>query len=196
MEHKIRNYDDLVNSFIRPPRDVYTMDDLGPKEFQVKGKRYQRRDIGLTNPKGDKICCSHFEPAKSQRVNEVLPCVVFCHGNCGSRLDIFPVILSLLPHNITVFCMDFAGSGRSDGDYVSLGWYEKDDLKTVVSYLRSQKSVSSIGLWGQSMGAVTCLMYAASDPSIAGILLDSPFSNMKKLCEELCKKNSKIPMFI
>lgn len=30
----------------------------------------------------------------------------------------------LLPFNITVFTLDFSGSGLSDGDYVSLGWHE------------------------------------------------------------------------
>ncbi|THG17111.1 hypothetical protein TEA_008189 [Camellia sinensis var. sinensis] len=60
----------------------------------------------------------------------------------------------LLPSNITVFTLDFSGSGLSDGDYVSLGWYEKDDLKVVVSYLRSSEQISCIGLWGRSMGAV------------------------------------------
>lgn len=90
-----------------------------------------------------------------------------------------PLVVALLPHNITVFALDFAGSGRSQGDYVSLGWFEKGDLDTAIEYLRSQKTVSTIGLWGQSMGAVTCLMYAASDPTVAGLVLDSPFSNLK-----------------
>ena len=89
--------------------------------------------------------------------------------------------MSLLPHNITVFCFDFAGSGKSDGEYVSLGWFEKEDLEIVIEYLRSIKTVSTIGLWGQSMGAVTSLLYASKDPSIAGIVVDSPFSNLKKL---------------
>jgi alpha/beta superfamily hydrolase len=64
----------------------------------------------------------------------------------------------LLPSNITVFTLDFSGSGLSEGDYVSLGWHEKDDLKTVVSYLRNSNQVSRIGLWGRSMGAVTRLL--------------------------------------
>jgi hypothetical protein len=38
--------------------------------------------------------------------------------------------------------------------------------------------VSTIGLWGRSMGAVTALMYADYDPSIGGLVLDSPFSNL------------------
>lgn len=37
------------------------------------------------------------------------------------------------------------------------------------------------------MGAVTALMHADRDPSIAGLVLDSPFSSLKQLAEDLCK---------
>nr|DAD23770.1 TPA_asm: hypothetical protein HUJ06_025233 [Nelumbo nucifera] len=62
---------------------------------------------------------------------------------------------------------------------------QKDDLKVVVSYLRSNKQISCIGLWGRSMGAVTSLLYGAEDPSIAGMVLDSAFSNLFDLMMEL-----------
>ncbi|KAF8414326.1 hypothetical protein HHK36_002327 [Tetracentron sinense] len=103
----------------------------------------------------------------------------------GCRADANEAAVILLPSNITVFTLDFSGSGLSDGDYVSLGWHEKDDLKIVVSYLRSNTQVSCIGLWGRSMGAVTSLLYGAEDPSIAGMVLDSAFSNLFDLMMEL-----------
>ncbi len=53
---------------------------------------------------------------------------------------------------------DFAGSGLSDGEYVSLGYYEKDDLAVVVEYLQNVRNVGPIALWGRSMGAATALM--------------------------------------
>jgi dienelactone hydrolase len=55
-------------------------------------------------------------------------------------------------------------------------------VEVVFQYLRSLNSVSSIGLWGRSMGAVTSLMYVDKNPEIACIVLDSPFSNLEKLC--------------
>lgn len=55
----------------------------------------------------------------------------------------------------------------------------------MIDYLRKTNTVSLIGLWGRSMGAVTSLMYSDSDPSIAGMVLDSPFSNMEVLAKEL-----------
>mgnify|MGYP000891258586 CR=1 FL=1 len=104
---------------------------------------------------------------------------------------------SLLPNNITVFCFDFAGCGLSEGKYISLGYYERDDVEVAVNYLRNSKRVSTIGLWGRSMGAVTALMYSDRDPSIAGLVLDSPFSNLEQLARELAARHSKIPgMFV
>ncbi|PPD74773.1 hypothetical protein GOBAR_DD28301 [Gossypium barbadense] len=107
------------------------------------------------------------------------------HQNLGCRADANEAAVILLPSNITVFTLDFSGSGLSDGDYVSLGWHERDDLKIVVSYLRSERQISRIGLWGRSMGAVTSLLYGAEDPSIAGMVLDSAFSNLFDLMMEL-----------
>lgn len=42
---------------------------------------------------------------------------------------------------------------------MSLGYYEQDDVAAVVEYLKANMRVSSIGLWGRSMGGVTALLY-------------------------------------
>lgn len=69
-------------------------------------------------------------------------------------------------------------------------------MECVVDYLRKSDTVSTIGLWGRSMGAVTSLMHADRDPSIAGLVLDSAFSSLRELAEDLCKKHSSIPNFV
>ncbi|TVU08143.1 hypothetical protein EJB05_41532 [Eragrostis curvula] len=156
----------FVNFVIRPPRAEYNPDQyLWEPEFTLAGRKYKRLDL--------------------EAKNTALPCVIYCHGNSGCRADANEAAVILLPSNITLFTLDFAGSGLSDGEYVSLGWHEKQDLKCVVSFLRNSKQVSCIGLWGRSMGAVTSLLYGAEDPSIAGMVLDSAFSNLYDLMMEL-----------
>lgn len=66
----------------------------------------------------------------------------------------------------------------------------------IVEYLRKERRVSTIALWGRSMGAVTALLHGDRDPSIAGMVLDSPFSDMKMLVNELAKNYTKIPSFL
>ncbi|KAL6497646.1 hypothetical protein OROHE_027079 [Orobanche hederae] len=157
---------------------------LWEKNFTLAGRKYKREDLELRNERGHTLKCSHYVPSKIPD-DSPLPCVVYCHGNSGCRADANEAAVVLLPSNITVFTLDFSGSGLSDGDYVSLGWHEKNDLKVVLSYLRSNEKVSRIGLWGRSMGAVTSLLYGAEDPSIAGMVLDSAFSNLFNLMLEL-----------
>ncbi|KAG6664400.1 hypothetical protein I3843_02G077600 [Carya illinoinensis] len=175
----------LVNFIIRPPRAEYDpKDDLLDQEFMLKGKWYQRKDLELKNSRGDVLQCSHYVPIVSPE-GKPLPCVIYCHGNSGCRADASEAAIILLPSNITVFTLDFSGSGLSGGEHVTLGWNEKDDLRAVVEYLREDGNVSLIGFWGRSMGAVTSLMYGAEDPSIAGMVLDSPFADLVDLMMEL-----------
>lgn len=84
----------------------------------------------------------------------------------------------IISRNMTLFTFDFAGCGLSEGEYISLGYFERGDVDTVFKYLRGLGTVSSIGIWGRSMGAVTALMYADSNHEIGCLVLDSPFSNL------------------
>ena len=77
-----------------------------------------------------------------------MPCVIYLHGNSSSRCEAITAMLKLCPENMTVFSLDFAGSGQSDGEYISLGWYEREDVLTVTDYLRGLGTVSTIALWG------------------------------------------------
>lgn len=178
-------YEELWKAIIRPPRDKYLVSELGPDFFTLPGNiKVRRDDFDLKNERGLTLKCSRFYPA-AQDNNERLPCVVYLHGNCSSRLEALPTITVLLPIRISLIAFDFSGSGHSDGEYVSLGYHEKDDLKTVIKYLRESSHTSRIGLWGRSMGAVTALLYGEEDPSIAGMVLDSPFTDLRVLAEEL-----------
>lgn len=118
------------------------------------------------------------------------------HGNSSCRLEALELVDYFLTANITLFCFDFPACGLSEGEFISLGWFERDDVACIVEYLRANRHVSTIGLWGRSMGAVTALLHGDRDPSIGGMVLDSPFSNLRTLCDELAASHSKVPKFL
>jgi len=138
-----------------------------------------RSDLEVTGARNTKIVCSHYEPEESQRVYDTMPCVIYCHGNSSCSLEAIDLVPSLLKAGMTLFCFDFPGCGRSDGEYISLGWYEKDEIQVIIDYVRSSRKVSAVGLWGRSMGAATSLLHASRDPSIGALVLDSPFSDLR-----------------
>jgi pimeloyl-ACP methyl ester carboxylesterase len=120
------------------------------------------------------------------------PCIIYCHGNAGNKIDIIEIFEFLLwEFNICSF--DFSGAGFSEGDYVTLGYFEKDDIKAVVDFLRNELNIPKIILYGRSMGAVSSLRYAEMDPNLKAIVLDSPFCNFPRLCEEILSNKFFIP---
>ena len=190
------SYETLWKFIIRPPKDEYDEDLLGNIIFTYKHKQYQRKDYDLLSSEGYIMKCSFVEPVDAFRPTIEMPIVLYLHGNSSSRLEGLNNLEILLNHNINLFVIDFPGCGLSEGEYISLGYHEKDDVKILVDFIENLPGVGKIGLWGRSMGAATTLLYANTDPRISAICVDSPFEDFKKLAEELVVKQIKLPKFI
>ena len=90
------------------------------------------------NARGHMLKCSHFHPAEEEEEEEYadpelhdnrdsvqswgsrfrprskpFPCVVFCHGNAGSRVDALPLLPLLLPAGIRCECARLIAPERS-----------------------------------------------------------------------------------
>jgi alpha-beta hydrolase superfamily lysophospholipase len=176
----------VANMLIRPKRAVYSSLELGARRFSIRNRRYVRKDIHILNDRNQRLRCSHYMPEETYTVR--IPCIIICHGNCGNRLDAIDIVEMLLPHDISVLSLDFSGSGLSEGEYVSLGYFEHKDISSVVEYLWRTEKISAIGLWGRSMGAVAALLYAARDSGISLVIADSPFSSLRELCIDILKQ--------
>ena len=190
------SYETLWKSIIRPPRDEYDIDQLGEKKFYHKGKVFIRHDYEFINKRGNLIKCSFLEHDINTRSDYLMPVVVYLHGNSSSRIEGFRNAPDLLKNGINIVIFDFAGCGLSEGEYISLGWYEKDDVKLIIDFVEKLPGVLNIGLWGRSMGAATTMFYAHSDPRIKAICMDSPFGDFKLLAKELCLKYITLPNFV
>ncbi|AIO00276.1 hypothetical protein LPMP_300410 [Leishmania panamensis] len=180
--------DNMCNFIIRPPRSTYEMEDLGPDVFRIDGdskQRFMRHDFELENMRGLRFQCSWFKPYPGRR----MPCVVYCHANCGGRYDGLEALF-VLRQGFSLFCFDFCGSGMSEGEYISLGFYERQDLVAVMEFLTLKSDeVDGVALWGRSMGAVAAIMYASKDRWVRCIVCDSPFASLRLLIDDLVERH-------
>lgn len=188
-------YDQLVHAIIRPPRSKYDMAELGPAQFTFCGKVFRRKDFVLKNMRDQKLHVSHWEPFEIERRSKELPCVIYMHGNSSCRKEAICALSLALSLGATLCGLDFSGSGKSDGEFVSLGIHEKDDLACVIQHLRDSGTVSKIALWGRSMGAATALLHGPRDSTLAAMVCDSPFSSLVSLAEGMVETGRKHGMF-
>ena len=193
-----QGYQELVNAIVRPPRAEYDVQHLGPDQFTLCGKDVMRTDFPLQNARGMTLRCSWWQ--FRDQGDEPVPCVIYMHGNSSGRPEAIPQLSLALGIGASLLTFDFTGSGWSDGDYVSLGVFERDDLACVVDWLRACGRVSGIALWGRSMGAATALMHGGRDPSIAAIIADSPFTDLQAIADDILAKGReqgmRIPGFV
>ena len=124
--------------------------------------------------------------------------MIYCHSNSGSRVECLKNAKTLLKNGFGLCCFDFSGSGCSGGEYVTLGYNESEDLKVIITFLKESGLSQEIFLWGRSMGAATVLLYNLiyNDPNITGLILDSPYSNLRSLALEIAQISIKLPKFM
>ena len=148
--------------------------------------------FGINNPRPEnaRFPDTGFEAIKLNS-NKIIECwsikterakgtVVLFHGYGGTKssmLDKSDVFLKL---GYNTFLVDFMGSGGSEGNQTSIGFFEAEQVKTCLDYLK-EKGEQNIYLFGTSMGAVAILK-AINDHAIQpkGIMLECPFGSMYK----------------
>ncbi|KAA8495708.1 protein YqkD [Porphyridium purpureum] len=186
--------DGLVDFIIRPPRAEYLPHHLGPASFAVRGRMVQRTDFELLNPRGLTLQASIYEPDSTPELalrdpaRDELPYVVYLHGNGSCRLEAETAVKMLLPYGVGVMSFDFSGSGLSEGEYISLGVLEREDVRTAIDFLRSHKKIARVAIWGHSMGAATAIMYAGMQKGnidVCALVADAAYASFDKLADTM-----------
>jgi fermentation-respiration switch protein FrsA (DUF1100 family) len=103
--------------------------------------------------------------------------ILTAHGYGDRRSEDFYSLFA--EHGYGVLAWDFRGHGVSEGDLVTLGYYETLDVEAALAYALAQPEVEHIGAWGGSMGEVTMIRAAARHPEIEALVADSPFVTLE-----------------
>jgi pimeloyl-ACP methyl ester carboxylesterase len=177
----------LSDLILRPPRGTYDPDDLkDPLTFKSMENTVtlDRESISFTNNRGQNLVGSYYPAPFPASGN---PCIIYLHGNASSQLEGIPISLLVKDIGISTLCIDLSGSGNSDGEYISLGFYEKDDVNAAIAFLNTQKSVKKVILWGRSMGATIALWCCSGkNPCVLGCVADSPYLSIRRIVDDFC----------
>ncbi|GAA0746904.1 alpha/beta hydrolase [Clostridium oceanicum] len=136
---------------------------------------------------------------KSKKVLESKKTVVFSHGYGDNRglydISVINLAKRLAKEGYNVFTFDFRGSGESEGDFVSIGQFEKYDLLSAIDFVKKDKKSTDINLMGWSMGAVASILAGEESKDINKVVADSPFANLKDYLKKNLPYWSHLPKF-
>jgi fermentation-respiration switch protein FrsA (DUF1100 family) len=96
--------------------------------------------------------------------------IILCHGYGSTRAEMLPAAL----------LFDFRGHGESEGDLVTLGHDEVQDVQGAVAYLLTRPEVAPdrIGVLGRSMGGATVIRAAARSPEIKAVVAEGAYASL------------------
>lgn len=155
--------------------------------------RWHKESFFIESEYGYHIHATHIHATKpSNRF------VVLCHGFSCQELTSYKYVQLFLDAGFHVITYDQRFHGLSGGEFLTYGYYEKDDLKALIHWIYQQFGADTIvGIHGESMGASTALLYAgAADNQAAFYIADCPFSDFDTIISERYKHNyPRLPRF-
>jgi pimeloyl-ACP methyl ester carboxylesterase len=188
------NANRAVGVIIRPPRARYALESLTPICYDYPQPPIPLIPLAFKNRSGVNLFGSFYISGAFNN-EQVHRCVIYLHGNVGSQQEGRFIVPYLAPRGISVFCFDFSGSGRSGGDFVTLGHSEQFDILDSIDFLNRHFEVTDFILWGRSMGAASALLAAPLHSLIKGIIVDSAYSSLNQLFAALARK-TRIPRLL
>ncbi len=123
--------------------------------------------------------------------------MIICHGVTMNKINSIKYMKLFLNRDWNVILYDHRRHGESGGRTTSYGHYEKFDLQAVVNWVKREFGEDILlGIHGESMGAVTTLLYAGMVEDGADFYIaDCPFSDFKEQLRYRLKEEYRLPSF-
>ena len=105
--------------------------------------------------------------------------IILFHGYAASMESNLERSFLLNEHGFSTLLIDFRGSGNSSENYTTMGFYEADDIHSVLEFVNAKFKYKNIIFFGRSMGAAAIFTYLAKygyQPK--AVIVESLFDNL------------------
>jgi fermentation-respiration switch protein FrsA (DUF1100 family) len=169
-------------AFVPDPPAVLDDFTFTPFEFQA-----DYEEVELVTADGVSFGAWHFRQPGSPQT------VVVSGGHKGQRQNSLGISAALWRKGFNVILYSYRGMPGSDRAPITFGIKEVLELQAVIAFARKRIPNARIGLLGYSMGAVVSLLGAAGEPGVQALVLDSPFSDLRRLLIANVRHATKLP---
>ena len=125
------------------------------------------------------------------------PAIIFVHGFGGDRLAglSYAPALHRLGFNLLFIDLRNHGKSKTSKTKTGFGYYEKHDIRAAVKFLEKKKLVSSIGVFGFSMGSSSSILAMAEDNKIKAGIFEGGYTNFTDIIAYRAKYDFYLPKF-
>ena len=89
--------------------------------------------------------------------------VIIVHGYISKGVNMASYAENFYDMGYNVMIPDLRGHGESEGDYIGMGWDDRNDIMNLIDYIIAEDSKAEIVLFGVSMGAATVMMVSGEE---------------------------------
>ncbi|MCI0707768.1 MAG: alpha/beta fold hydrolase [Ignavibacteriae bacterium] len=121
--------------------------------------------------------------------------ILYLHGVGDAKIGGIAHARLWFNNGYNVVLYDSRQHGGSGGHYCTYGYYEKQDVSTVIDYLLERKDIQAgnIGIFGTSMGAAIALQAAAIDARIKAVVAEASFTDLRTISVDYQRRIVKLP---
>ena len=122
--------------------------------------------------------------------------VMIQHGSPGGRQDGLYEAAFLNEAGFNILLGSFRAHDDCEGEMITFGYYEVKDVEAWHKYLLDRGDIDPkrIGLFGESMGGGTSILYAATNPGIQAVATGSAFGLTQQVVEKFVEFETDIPV--
>ena len=120
------------------------------------------------------------------------------HGYTGWKEEMYPFAYWYHEEGYHVIVPDLRCQGESEGDFIGMGWTDRDDCNLWIQYILEQDHEAKIVLHGQSMGAATALMMTGEENCsghICAVVSDCAYTDAYSMFGEKIEEWFYLPPF-
>lgn len=154
----------------------------------------QLEEWAIESEYGNQLWAQVYEGSEDSHIY-----VLAVHGYTVDHRDIVPAIVPFVEKGWHVVAVDQRGRGNSEGDYLSMGWLEKDDVIQWTKRICEEDEEAQIVLYGESMGAATIMMAAGERESlpeqVLAVVEDCGYTSAYDMFKDQLKERFSLPAF-
>ena len=176
---------DKAHMLVTSPMATRGFPDKTPADF---GMPYE--DVTVTDSDGLKLV-AWYVPSQNGAA------IIMQHGYKSTRQEMLEEVQMMYKHGYGILISTVRAHDRSEGETITFGMKEVNDMDAWYQYLLTRKDVdpNRIGELGNSFGGMLVIQYAAQNKNIRAVVADSAFSSLNDTVSKSVTYFTNLPAF-